>query len=79
MPEVFLPSTLTLIGSKTFALCPNLEDVYINCTTPPQTGTMVFLRLTRMGRMYKLYVSAGSKQAYADAGYYNYFFEIIEE
>ncbi len=79
MPEIFLPKSLTKIGDYAFADCANLEKVHIKSETPEILGVDVFKRNETMGKIETLYVPQGAKQAYEDAGYNDYFFNIIEE
>ena len=79
LSEIVLPSTIATIGSEAFSMCSKLERVHIKRATPPQTGTLCFQRSLQMGRMHQLIVPQGAKQAYIDAGYNEFFFEIIEE
>ncbi|MBR1903091.1 MAG: leucine-rich repeat protein [Bacteroidaceae bacterium] len=75
--KIFLPSTLTKIGKN--AIYANqarkLSEVHICATTPPVVGDDVFF----VNRGITLYVPHGCKEAYANAGQWNKFENIVEE
>lgn len=77
--EVFIPASITKIGSYAFADCPKLEKVHIANATPSIIEKDAFKRDKKLGKIHQLFVPQGAKQIYIDAGYENYFFEIIEE
>lgn len=77
--EVFIPASITKIGNYAFADCPKLEKVHIAIANPSVIKKDAFKRDKKLGKIHKLFVPKGAKQTYIDAGYQNYFFEIIEE
>ena len=76
--EITLPSTLQSIGQQALAQCKALELVRCLAKTPPSLGAAAFFRPTQSERIARLLVPRGTKQAYTQAGYGSYFFQIDE-
>lgn len=76
--EITLPSTLQSIGQQALAQCKALELVRCLAKTPPSLGAAAFFRPTQSERIARLLVPRGTKQAYSQAGYGSYFFQIDE-
>ena len=67
LTSVTIPDSVTTIGNQAFYYCRSLTSVYCKATTPPSLGgTHVFYNSS--GR--KIYVPAGSVNAYMSAAYW---------
>jgi hypothetical protein len=76
LTSVTIPDSVTTIGSWAFAYCTSLTSVYCKATTPPALdGTYVF-DYNSSGR--KIYVPAGSVNAYKSATNWNEYASAIE-
>ena len=76
LTSITLPEGVTQIGHSAFENCTSLIEVYCKPTTPPAGGTNMFFN-NAPGR--KIYVPAGSGEAYKTAEYWSDYASIIEE
>ncbi len=76
LTSITLPESLTQIGASAFIDCTSLIEVYCKPTTPPAGGISMF-HYNAPGR--KIYVPAGSGEAYKTAQYWSDYASIIEE
>ena len=68
-------SGIESIGNYCFDGCEKLCEIECHATTPPIVDSHPFLTY---GYIAKCYVPKGSKIAYENAGWNNYFYEIVE-
>ena len=76
LTSITLPESLTQIGTGAFEDCTSLIEVYCKPTTPPAGGSFMFYN-NAPGQ--KIYVPAGSGEAYRTAQYWSNYASIIEE
>ena len=77
LASITLPEGVTEIGQAAFYLCPSLASVYCKPITPPTGGVKMFHH-NASGR--KIYVPAGSVDAYKAAEYWEeYASDIVAE
>ena len=67
VPRLTIPGSVTEIGTYAFYRCSSLKSVYCKPTTPP-TGDYVMFSSNASVR--KIYVPAGSVEAYKSASYW---------
>ena len=75
LTSITIPRNVTSLGSNAFYNCPLLNDVTIQCETPPSPTTSVF-RTPATGETVTLKVPMGSESSYA-TNYGQYFTSII--
>ena len=76
LTSVTIPDSVTLIGYGAFYNCSSLTSVYCYATTPPTlNGTDVF---DNNAANRKIYVPAGSVEAYKSATYWSEYADAIE-
>ena len=76
LEEIYIPSTVTYIGTPFVGNCPTLSRIHVEWTTPFSlpNGAFIDQDITKVS----LYVPYGCKAAYAIANYWKNFKEIIE-
>ena len=74
LKTVILPSAITDIGANAFNSCGTVDSFTCLAVTPPSLGTNVFLSTT----LTKIYVPAGSVQAYKEASGWSSYASKIE-
>lgn len=75
LSELTLPSTVTTIDDNGFALCSKLRKISVSAMTPPTIDAKTF---EDVDRNIPLYVPKGTRDAYANAPYWQEFFRIEE-
>ena len=75
LTDVEIPESVTSIGQMAFYGSTSLGTVYCYATTPPALDATAFQDIASNAT---LYVPAGTKSAYEDAGYDDYFAQIVE-
>ena len=68
LTSVNIPDSVTTIGNNAFRGCDSLTSVYCKATTPPSLGDNYVFDNNGSGR--KIYVPAGSVEAYKSAAYW---------
>lgn len=74
LKTVILPSAITSIGNNAFNSCGTVDSFTCLAVTPPSLGSNVFLSTT----LTKIYVPAGSVQAYKEASGWSSYASKIE-
>jgi len=74
--SVVIPDRVTLIKDHAFSYCADLRVIVVRSSTPPSLGNNVFIGVNKS--TCKLYVPAGSKEAYAAADQWKDFQNISE-
>ena len=75
LTDLTLPSTVQSIADNGFALCSKLKKISVSAVIPPTIDAKTF---EDVDKSIPLYVPAGTRQAYADAPYWQEFFNIQE-
>ena len=75
LTSVTIPDSVTTIGDYAFSDCTSLTSVYCKATTPPALGNSYVFDYNGSGR--KIYVPAGSVNAYKSAEYWSEYADAI--
>lgn len=76
LTRVTIPSSVEGIGAQAFMYCGSLETIICERTTPPQGASSMFSMISSAA---KIYVPAGSGEAYKKASYWStYKSKIVE-
>ena len=76
LSKITIPNSVTSIGNYVFYDCSSLQNIICENTTPPTGGDGMFDRVPSSA---KIYVPAGSGEAYKTAQYWSNYADIIEE
>ena len=74
LASVTIPDSVTTIGEEAFSYCTSLKTVYCKPTTPPTGGSDMFYKNASER---KIYVPAGSVEAYKEKEYWSEYKDYI--
>ena len=75
LTSVTIPNSVTRIFGGAFYCCSSLTEIICECTTPPTANSSIFESVPTTAT---LYVPVGSKEAYANDGFWCWFTNIVE-
>lgn len=76
LTEITFPNSVTSIGRSAFYYCESLQNIFCKRTTPPTGGRSMFNNIHSSA---KIYVPAGSGEAYKTATYWSDYASMITE